>query len=73
MTKEYHAILKDSVIIEIRNYFIAYGIIYEDSKKRFSDGEEIRTSFINSIDLEKGLIFTKNTIYKIEGNFEIKV
>lgn len=57
----YHAILKDVVIMNN----IAYGKIFNDSKQRFVDGTEVRTSTIGDI-VEvngKSYIQTRNTTY----------
>ncbi|PHM45917.1 hypothetical protein Xmau_00308 [Xenorhabdus mauleonii] len=46
---------------------IAYGKIFNDIKKRFSDGTEIKTSLITNPETYKtdGYIKTQNSIYKI--------
>lgn len=60
---------------ELRNWSIIWGydfesmvvrgLIYNDKKKRFEDGEVVRTSSITKIDLEHFLVFTKNSCYKL--------
>jgi hypothetical protein len=45
------------------NKQILYGIIYNDN--RFLDGKIIHTSVIVSIDEEKGIAQTQNTLYQL--------
>ena len=48
------------------NKVVAIGNIYNDIKKRFADGTEIRTSTILQADFINGVIETKNSIYHLE-------
>ena len=43
----------------------AFGTIFNDPKCRFVDGIDIRTSAIKRIDVDKMLIHTLNTTYKL--------
>ncbi|MDC9589685.1 hypothetical protein PSI23_10345 [Xenorhabdus sp. XENO-10] len=46
---------------------LAFGKIFNDSKKRFNDGDEIRTSLVRNAKTYKtdGYIKTQNSIYKL--------
>lgn len=60
--------LKDVYVSGIVGNMRATGTIYGDSK--WSDGSVITTSNIAKIDIQQGVIETKNTIYKIEKRGE---
>ena len=68
---EHDAILKDVLVTQANGRFFAIGKIFSDSKLRFGDAEVVRTSYINSIDFENGIIQTRNTVYKIEGGMSL--
>ncbi|KLU15368.1 MULTISPECIES: hypothetical protein [Xenorhabdus] len=46
---------------------VAFGKVFNDSKKRFNDGDEIITSLVRNAETYKndGYIITRNSIYKI--------
>jgi hypothetical protein len=48
-----------------KRYYMT-GTIYNDIKHRFKDGTSVYTSYLKSIDFEKGLAQTRNTLYKLE-------
>lgn len=54
---------------DIRNYWdgsiVIYGEIYNDTKKRFSDGTHIRTSRLHYIDFVERIAKTQNSIYNL--------
>lgn len=68
-TTGYDAILKNYHIVEngSDNKFLI-GQIYSDSKKRFKDGDTIKTS--NIVYIDKDQAKTKNTLYKLENKGE---
>ena len=43
--------------------YILVGNIYNDSKGRFDDGTEVRTSALRSIDFVLGVAYTEHTRY----------
>lgn len=45
---------------------VIYGEIYNDSKNRFQDGTQIRTSRVRRIDFEEGIVETRNSTYILE-------
>ena len=45
---------------------VIYGKIYGDTRGRFPDGTQIRTSKIDSI--EGDIVYTQNSVYKL-GNY----
>ena len=51
-------------------YYVVVGEIYNDEKKRFKDGNYMRTSRIKSIDFETGIAITKNSVYNLEKWWE---
>ena len=58
---KHDAELRDWVLADIAGTVVVFGKIYNDSKGRFSDGEEIRTSKVKA--LENGRLTTQNTKY----------
>lgn len=42
------------------------GYVYDDSQKRFADGTYITTSHVKDIDLKRGIVATRNTIYYLK-------
>lgn len=63
--------MKDNLLKnwEIEKYYGNYvliGDIYNDTKKRFSDGSTIQTSRLFKIDFQSGIAKTKNSIYKLD-------
>lgn len=69
------------VTAELRNWFVDprgvyWGLIYNDSKKRYKDGVQVHTSLVQSVEeLEGGessLIHTLNSIYLIRKDQELK-
>lgn len=42
------------------------GKVYNDIKKRFADGTEIRTSSVLKADFVNGIIETRNSVYHLE-------
>ena len=63
------ATLKNWELVDFGSFFAIKGTIEGDSKERFSDGVEIRTSKINAIyfagDGEITAV-TRNSVYKLE-------
>lgn len=49
-----------------KRYVVAKGRIYDDKLERFPDGAELTTSAITLVDFERGLCFTRNSVYKLE-------
>jgi hypothetical protein len=51
---------------------VAFGYVFNDSKKRFPDGSEIITSLVTNVETYKtdGYIKTQNSIYKIRESIE---
>lgn len=46
-----------------KNGAVVNGTIYDDPRKYFSDGQFIHTSYIVHIDVDKGYLETRNTLY----------
>ena len=59
-------LLKNWELKRVGDAVVAWGEIYNDVKGRFKDGTYIHTSRIVVADLERGLIQTKNSVYKLE-------
>jgi hypothetical protein len=62
-------ILKDFKIHQFLGsdkYYIQ-GYIYSDPKQRWKNGTSVHTSYLKSIDFEKGFAQTRNTLYKLES------
>lgn len=59
-------LLKDWTITKCYNEVVFIGKIYNDIKKRFSDGTEIRTSQVLKADFVNGIIETRNSVYHLE-------
>lgn len=59
-------LLKNWRFQRVGNAVVAWGEIYNDIKGRFKDGTSIHTSRIVVADFERGLIQTKNSVYKLE-------
>jgi hypothetical protein len=59
-------LLKNWELKRVGDVVVAWGNIYNDVKGRFKDGTYIHTSRIVVADLERGLIQTKNSVYKLE-------
>ena len=59
-------LLKNWELKRVGDAVVAWGKIYNDVKGRFKDGTYIHTSRIFVADLERGLIQTKNSVYKLE-------
>lgn len=45
---------------------VVYGFIYNDVKKRFKDGTDIRTSKVLRADFVNGVVETRNSVYHLE-------
>ena len=59
-------LLKNWELKRVGDAVVAWGEIYNDVAGRFKDGTYIHTSRIVVADLERGLIQTKNSVYKLE-------
>lgn len=66
----YDAILEDAQYAQIGDYKVAYGKVYEDKKRRFNDGEGVRTSVIQKEFEVDGVKYIKtlNTTYKLRDS-----
>ncbi|AGS81131.1 hypothetical protein [Caulobacter phage Cr30] len=62
---EYDAILRDWAEVNWGDSKVLIGKIFEDSKGRFLDGMEVRTSSLKSI--VDNIATTKNTRYLLEN------
>jgi hypothetical protein len=59
------AILRNTRFFDIGDKQVAYGNIYEDSKGRFPDGEQVKTSVV--VDIQEDKFLTKSgTLYRFE-------
>ena len=63
-------LLKNWQLRRIGNSVVAVGEIYNDGKGRFTDGAFVRTSRIVLADFERGIIQTKNSVYRLEKENE---
>ena len=61
-----NCLLKNWQLQRMGDAVVAWGEIYNDVKGRFKDGTFIQTSRIVVADFERGLIQTKNSVYKLE-------
>ncbi len=67
ITAPVDATLKSAWLVEVGDgRYFARGHIYGDSKRRWSDGHPIYTSFILEGPDENGIIRTMNSVYKLE-------
>lgn len=66
----YDAILEATQYAQIGDYKVAYGKVYEDKKRRFNDGDGIRTSVIEKEFEVDGVKYIKtlNTTYKLRDD-----
>lgn len=61
---KYDARLEDWYTYKIRGFTVLMGRVYEDSARRFRDGEDIYTSKIQSATFKEGeIVRTMNTRY----------
>jgi hypothetical protein len=51
----------------IGGQIVIHGQIHEDTRRRWPDGHEIRTSSVKSIDMEAGIAVTRNSTYRLAG------
>lgn len=58
--------LKDWSIVVVNNVMRVCGRVYNDRKRRFTNGEVITTSPIVQIDIRKGILKTLHTTYTLE-------
>ena len=56
-------LIKHWVIIKEYGNCYLEGNIYNDAHKRFENGKHIRTSKIRTIDFDKGIVITQNSVY----------
>lgn len=62
-----HNVLKNWEIIKrYDGAVVIRGEIYNDIKGRFSDGTTITTSRVLNADFIKGIVETKNSVYRLE-------
>jgi outer membrane protein assembly factor BamB len=62
---QHDAILRNWRVIDYGTYQVVSGVIYEDGKNRFRDGEQVRTSYVVKIDGDK--LWTRNTKYLLQN------
>ena len=67
MTTEIHGVLKNVTYSDHTGGRVAHGDIFGDTKGRFRDGENVRTSFILEGPDEDGVIRTRNSVYRVEA------
>jgi hypothetical protein len=58
-------LLKDWYIEKIYGAVFVIGKVYNDIKKRFADGTEIRRSQVLKADFVNGVIETRNSVYHL--------
>jgi hypothetical protein len=63
---KYDATLRNWSEVTIAGITVVYGNIYGDSKKRFRDGDRVRTSRVSTLDRTTNILVTKNTTYKLD-------
>ena len=63
-------LLKKWYLRRIGNSVVACGEIYNDGKGRFADGTFVRTSRIINADFERGIIQTRNSVYRLDKENE---
>lgn len=63
---QFDAELKNWKIVDYYGNYVVIGEIYGDKKNRFVDGTVVTTSSIKSLDLEAGILKTKNSLYTLE-------
>lgn len=59
-------LLKNWSVYSFKDKVIIAGIIYNDIKKRFSDGTIITTSRVLKADFINGVVETKNSVYHLD-------
>lgn len=47
---------------------VLVGTVVEDYALRFRPGQSFRSSLIKSVDLENNLIYTRNSVYQLQGS-----
>lgn len=62
--EEVTGIIKNAVRFGSDNLYCVVGNLYQDSKNRWYDGVEIRTSQV--VREEGNLIYTRNSVYMVE-------
>lgn len=73
----YDAIIRNATLLSSAVYgfdmgdLYIIGDIYGDTEERVADGGRIKTSSIRGFNMEAGLVRTKDSIYKIEGEMLI--
>lgn len=60
------AYLRNATLVEVGDGVILIGEIYGDRKKRFADGESVRTSFVKQ-SLGHDIFKTKNSVYDVQS------
>ena len=65
VTVEVTAQLVDAHLADLGGAIVVVGLCKGDTRKRFVDGELIRTSRVKVIDMARGLILTKNSVYEV--------
>lgn len=61
----YRASLRDWELL-VNPYFHVKGKVYNDKNGVFEDGTVVFTSAIDKVDVLHALVYTKNSIYKLE-------
>lgn len=68
VSEEQKKMVLDEWGMDCKEYMIMLGYVFDDSKGRFFDGQDIRTSLLDDkkCDIrEGGIIITKNSVYKL--------
>lgn len=67
MTYPITAEIENAVILNYKTCTKLAGLIYKDKHERFKDGSPIQTSPILMVDEEEGVVFTVNSVYKVNS------
>ena len=64
---EYTATMKDWRVDDMGEWVTVVGVCVGDSKGRFDDGDIIRTSRVEVLNIQDGFVKTRNSLYKLIG------